>query len=231
MNSYRQPQPSRMLLALASTGQSYPQTNTFSLLGTHAINGKELREMQRGQINQGIENAVATNLVACMRLRGNASALRIRPYLIAGSDPSGVSVKIGLSLYPKFPGDKQAGEGQGLVAPTVDDTARTAGIRGDVTLTGKATSVGSFTVNPLTGEAWPTGIVAGSHGVYPVVGATLNSGAFGRLLSLEGFTTGNPDSGFILIDPSFNEYLIAKVLTIATPATVLGVLLAIDSDS
>lgn len=230
MDTYRQPQASKMLFALTSTGQSYPQTNTWSLLGTHKVNGIELRAMHRGDVQQGIENSTATNLVACTRLKSNGTAFRLRPYLICSADPSAVSLKLGIGLYPKFPGDNLSGNSQGVSPASISDTARTAGTCGEITLVGKATSLGNFSVNPLTGEDWPTGISVGSHAVHPVVGATLTTGAFGRLLSLEGFSTGNPDAGFILIDPAFNEYLIVKLTANADATKILGLLLAIDSD-
>lgn len=239
METYRNPRPSEMLLSFITSGQNYPQENLFSLLGTHKVGDTELRKLQRGDVVQGIENDTGNNIVGVLRFSTKVKAYRIRPYVIAAADPSGVSLNLGLAVYPRFFGDKTQGQG---VAPTqVEDDARTAGTQGEISLTAGATAIDVFTDNPFTGNDWledfadvgtdEDSVSAGEAlTIYPVTDASIDIGAFGRILSLEGFDTNNPDSGFILLDPAFNEYLVARMLDVSNTSTVRGIILVVDSD-
>lgn len=237
MIQYRNPKPIQMLLdfATARLGGG-TQSNPKSILGTHAIGDvtygwpvTELKAMRAGDIVQGKVNAAANTWAGCMRLNTKTKALRIRPYVIAGADPSGVAMSLGLSLMPKFYGDKAP---DGGAPSSVDDAACSFGMSGAVAMTAEAVAVLSAqTVNPFTGQPWGNGLTpAASLNIYPVTAVTL-TGTLGRLISAEGFNSSNTDSGYLLIDPSFSEYLIATLLSVATPATVTGILLAVDSES
>lgn len=229
METIRSSVATQMLLEFLTTPQTYTQTLPWYLLGTHKINGKELRAMQRGQIHQGVENAGAT-LASVFRIPSSVKAIRLRPYVIATGDPSGVTLSLGLGVYGKFHGDKQGGGSQGISASVVEDTAIASGMRATITLTAEASALESnLTVNPFTGEAWGGGLTAdGPYNVYAVTAASLVTGPFGRLLSLEGFDSGYSESGYILLDPSFAEYVIAKMLNVGNKTTVPGILLAME---
>lgn len=241
MDTYRNPQASKMLLSFITTGQDYPQENVFSLLGTHKIGATELRSLQRGSIVQGVENDVDPNVVGVLRFSPKVKAYRLRPFIVADSDPSGIEIKLGLAVYPKFTGDKLQGNSQGVVQATVEDTARTAGTQGEITLVAASSAIDIFTSNPLTGQDWledfvdlgsdEDSVTAGeSLSIYPIVDTTV-VGAFGRILTAEGFDASNPDSGYLLLDPAFNEYLLVRMLNIDDTDTVRGILLAVESET
>jgi hypothetical protein len=232
---YRNPRPIRMLLDFATAnlgggGQSNPK----AILGTHFFGTATgpntlVQSMRAGNIIQGKVNNGNNTWAGCMRLNPKAKALRLRPYVIAASDPSAVAVSLGLSLMPKFYGDKTSDGG--VYSPVADD-ATSLGMSGAIALTAESAAfLSAQTVNPFTGQPWGNGLTPGaSLSVYPVTAVTL-TGTLGRLISAEGFNASNTDSGYFLIDPSFSEFLIATLLSVATPATVTGILLAVDTES
>lgn len=237
MIQYRNPKPAQMLLdfATARLGGG-TQSNPKAILGTHAIGDTvydwpvtELKAMRAGDIVQGKVNDTTNTWAGCMRLNTKAKAIRLRPYVIAASDPSGVALSLGLSLMPKFYGDI-APDGGSL--SRVEDTAKSFGMSEAIAMTADSAAVLSAqTVNPFTGQPWRNGLTPeASLNVYPITAVTL-TGTLGRLISAEGFNASNTDSGYLLVDPSFSEYLIATLLSVATPATVTGILLAVDTES
>lgn len=241
MDTYRSPQASQMLLSFIATGQSYPQDGVFSLLGTHKVGDTELRAMQRGSILQGVEND-GDNIIGVLRFAPKVRAYRIRPFLVATGDPSGEGIGLNLGIYPKFHGDRLQGNSQGVVQSPVADEARTAGTVGKFSLNPNADPIDIYTENPFTGNDWLDDFVdlgadddsvsAGEAlGIYPVGTISQDYGAFGRTLSLEGFSTDNTDSGFILIDPAFNEYLIARITDINNTSVIRGVIFVVESDT
>lgn len=241
MDTYRSPQASQMLLSFIGTGQTYPQENVFSMLGTHKAGDTELRRIQRGSIQQGVEND-GDNIIGVLRFAPKVRAYRIRPFVVAVGDPSASGMTLGLGIYPKFHGDRQQGNSQGIVPSQVEDGARTAGTTGSFEMSAAAAPIDFFTENPFTGNDWVEDFVdlgadddsvsAGEAlAVYSVGAVNVVDGAFGRTLSLEGFAVDSPDSGFFLIDPAFNEYLVARMISIDDTSVIRGVILVVESDT
>lgn len=235
MNQFREPQFSRMLLALATSGQT-SQALPFSLTGDQAIGGVgtdptttvALNTMQRGDIIQGT-NGTTANIFSVFRIPTQVKAIRLRAYVSAPSDPSGATAVLRVGLYPRLFGDKLSWSAQGIGQTPPEATARSAGSRSTVTLTPKATEVGTFTVNPFTGEAFPSGI-SGSVKIYPTNTAVV-VGALDTLLASKGFNTANDDSGWLLIDPSFSEYLLVGLGTISNLSTIPGIFIVLDTEA